>query len=399
MTPTTSTYWFILGREPLLSLAELSAALSLPVIPSSESIFKAPCTQAPEELINRLGGTIKIAKELYSSIAEDELYKIIIDELLTIPGKIHFGISLYSNNLASGEDEQKKIKRWAESVKNSLKGQGRSVRYVANREPRLSSVTVVKNGLTKKGREFIIQTEKNNLFSIAVTQAVQPFEEWGKRDFGRPGRDDKSGMLPPKLALMMINVSGIQKPEQTLLDPFCGSGTILTEALLLGYQTIIGTDISSKAIEDTQKNIDWAKHTLNIANVSSSSPTIFQHDITTLSQKISDSSIDTIVTEPYLGKPLHGRETKQQLEEQATELKKLYLAAFQEFHKLLKPHGRVVIVIPCFKFKKEWIRITCIEEIKKSGFKIVPLLSGLDSVLYARPNQYVGREIWRFEKN
>jgi tRNA (guanine10-N2)-dimethyltransferase len=285
MTPTTSTYWFILGREPLLSLAELSAALSLPVIPSSESIFKAPCTQAPEELINRLGGTIKIAKELYSSIAEDELYKIIIDELLTIPGKIHFGISLYSNNLASGEDEQKKIKRWAESVKNSLKGQGRSVRYVANREPRLSSVTVVKNGLTKKGREFIIQTEKNNLFSIAVTQAVQPFEEWGKRDFGRPGRDDKSGMLPPKLALMMINVSGIQKPEQTLLDPFCGSGTILTEALLLGYQTIIGTDISSKAIEDTQKNIDWAKHTLNIANVSSSSPTIFQHDITTLSQK------------------------------------------------------------------------------------------------------------------
>ena len=89
-------------------------------------------------------------------------------------------------------------------------------------------------------------------FSLAQTEAVQPFEQFSARDFGRPGRDDLSGMLPPKLAIIMINLA--QTPlNSILLDPFCGSGTILSEAVLLGYTNLIGTDISEKAIADSKK--------------------------------------------------------------------------------------------------------------------------------------------------
>lgn len=47
------------------------------------------------------------------------------------------------------------------------------------------------------------------------------------------------------------------KIGDVILDPFCGSGTILTEAMLINYKNLIGADISPKAINDTKKNIEW----------------------------------------------------------------------------------------------------------------------------------------------
>ena len=68
---------------------------------------------------------------------------------------------------------------------------------------------------------------------------------------------------------------------------------------------------------------------------------------------ISPKSIDAIVAEPYMGKPLKGNEPKEDLFKQAIELKKLYLSAFAQFHKLLKPKGKVVFLIPRFKWQSE----------------------------------------------
>ena len=92
--------------------------------------------------------------------------------------------------------------------------------------------------------------------AVFVTKAIQPIESLGERDFGRPYRDAKSGMLPPKLAMMMINLAG-QSLGATILDPFCGSGTILMEAATIGYTNLMGSDISPKAIDDTRQNFAW----------------------------------------------------------------------------------------------------------------------------------------------
>jgi 2-polyprenyl-3-methyl-5-hydroxy-6-metoxy-1,4-benzoquinol methylase len=176
------------------------------------------------------------------------------DKLLSVEGKTIFGISIYraTDELKLGTLEM--LERWGKTIKQTLKQSVQSVRYVESREPILSSVSVDKNGLVKRGREFLVYEEKDGSFSVAKTMAVQPFEELGARDFGRPGRDDTSGMLPPKLALMLINLTGATT-NQTLLDPFCGSGTVITEAMVLGFQSIIGSDISEKAVSDTKKNV------------------------------------------------------------------------------------------------------------------------------------------------
>ena len=80
---------------------------------------------------------------------------------------------------------------------------------------------------------------------------MQDIESYTKRDRERPKRDAKVGMLPPKLAQIIINLAAGQLPEeklqnicdiplgepiprrllgQTVLDPFCGTGVILQEA-------------------------------------------------------------------------------------------------------------------------------------------------------------------------
>jgi len=426
-TPTPrDKFWFILGREPLIAAAEIGAVLGFgknyeyapPILkvdglslrekrsnPKDNEITTVAqgdlAMTEPAILIKRLGGTIKIAKEMADSVTEEKLKNIIIEELKTVEGKINFGLSIYSQTNIN----LKEVKNLGLQIKKALKEEGLSVRYVENRETILSSVTVEKNGLTGRGREFLIE-KSGDAFSLAKTEAVQPFEEFSARDFGRPGRDSASGMLPPKLAMMMINLA--QAPKNgVLLDPFCGSGTIISEAALLGYKILIGSDNSEKAIADSKKNIEWIKQKFPISNFQF--PINFQvSNVQNLSRILKHESIDAVVTEPYLGKPLRGQETREELLKQTNELKTLYIEAFRQFSSILKPNGVVVFIIPRFsakggsasggKFSNEWITIDCKNNIETLGFKSVPFLEQHPYLLYARPDQRVGREIWKFEK-
>lgn len=384
-------HWFVLGRESLIAAAEIDAVLGFgknyAYLPP---ILKIHANFDPKIIIKRLGGTIKIAEEIAENVSREEMIEKIISELKKVEGKINFGVSFYN---APGIN-LKEVKILGLQIKKILKEEGLSIRYVENKEPALSSVTVEKNGLTERGREFLIYPKEQKFF-LAVTKAVQPFEEFSARDFGRPGRDDLSGMLPPKLAMMMINFA--QTPlDSVLLDPFCGSGTILSEAMLLDYKNLIGSDNSEKAITDTTMNMDWVAKKFHREIPATK---IFRSEVEKLSARLAAGSVDAIATEPYLGKPLRGRETKQELINQTKELKNLYLQAFRQFYKILKPNGKAVFIIPCFKFADEWIRIDCKNEIEKIGFKALPFFENQLHFVYSRPNQRVAREIWRFMKN
>lgn len=370
---------FKLGHQPHISHAEVTTLLermgvSFDILKkNNEFLFvQTDMRLDSEALMQHLGSIVFIA----AVVGEDADHVALVSDYLQQhqpDGKIHFSL------------HAPQAKALALNVKRALKEQDRSVRYIEAK----NTATIIHNNLVEKGTDLTIIG--NQLF---VTTAVQPIEAFSQRDYGKPGADSKSGMLPPKLARMMINLSGVQ--QGTLLDPFCGSGVLLMEAVSLGFKEIIGTDASKKAIEDAKKNLEWLDKTGK--QQYKTKKNLFVCDAKAISNKLPKESVDVIVTEPYMGKPLHGRESQVDLERQAKELGSLYSDAFREFQKILKPRGVVIFIIPKFKYKDRWITVDCISYIEKRGFKKQVFPGGEESLVYWREGQHVGREIFMFKR-
>ncbi|NCO80147.1 hypothetical protein GW884_02560, partial [Candidatus Falkowbacteria bacterium] len=196
-------YFFVLGNNPTLSIAEISALQSGGYALAADNVLiltteqKINCVQT----INRLGGTIKIG--LISAKLDNANFTKIYSNILPLfnkinsSGKFNFGISDYNIKKLNKQKLGLELKKY-------LKNKGISSRWVTSREPTLSSVVVEQNKLINKGLELVLVGRGQKIL-IGQTLAVQPFKQLSFRDYGRPSRDDLSGMLPPKLAQIMIN--------------------------------------------------------------------------------------------------------------------------------------------------------------------------------------------------
>lgn len=65
-------------------------------------------------------------------------------------------------------------------------------------------------------------------------------------------RAERTGALRPTVAAAMVGLAG--RPDGLLLDPCCGSGTILREARAAGW-SIAGSDIDAAAVEIARRNL------------------------------------------------------------------------------------------------------------------------------------------------
>ncbi|MEI7498217.1 MAG: hypothetical protein WCK11_02955 [Candidatus Falkowbacteria bacterium] len=380
-------YFFVLGNNPELSAAEImqtaQANFKNPVYLSGKGLLLVESDSEidADMLIRCLGGTIKIGL-VKSETTKETAPKQFSEILLLKLGKnrISFGISSYS--------ERVRIKQIGMTVKTFLKEQNISARWVVSREPQLSSVVVEQNDLLKKGAEFIIWELNKKLF-FGLTLAVQPFKELSVRDYGRPDRDEESGMIPPKLAQIMLNLANYSA-EKVLYDPFCGSGTILQEAYLQGGYQLFGSDISQKAVLDSQKNIDWL---INKFQLEKHSIQIKIGDATRAREVFANIKFDCIITEPYLG-PQRGN---YEVEQVVKELELMYAKCLIELSSILNIGGKIVIILPIFNQKGQHYSLSD---------KIVP--KSLSWVNYQHKNSIrdnikrptlrygrVGQRVWR----
>lgn len=385
---------FIIGREPSLSVAELVAAFrgqGRVAWCSTEAALVETSGAVPATMLKRLGGSVKqveVLEQVSGSTAKrlEWLTTGLAHKVLGADGR-DLGASIYGVSSSIRGQFQRALL----GVKKKSNADGRSIRIVTSREPQLSAVTVQKEGLLRKGAELVVVVS-GETWMIGKTVAVQDYQAYGLRDFGRPAADAKSGMLPPKLAQMMLNIAGVQS-DDILLDPFCGSGTVLQEAVLLGVRRVIGSDTSQSAVRDSQQNARWLLKEYPDLHA--------DIEITMADARHVTSRPTVIVTEPYLGKPLHGNETIKTLEQRAEELKKLYHSALQHWYKILPIGGRVVMVWPQMGDGAVQIRLG--HEAELLGFRSVELLpSDLAttlnivnpySLVYSRPEAKVKREI------
>lgn len=376
------TYFFTLGTHPQLSIAEIHAVLnqlnfSFEEILTLPTIFIIKTDKKLEPtIIRQLGGTIKFGEILLET--KQPQAKHIFNLLKPTNNKFYLGLSSYDCKI--------KLLNLGLEIKKLFRQNKLSCRVVSSKKNPLSSVVVKKNNLvSERGAEIVI-TENKGQFFIGQTLAVQDFETYSKLDYGRPARDEISGMLPPKVAQIMVNLAE-QELNSQILDPFCGSGTILQMATILGYKHLIGFDKNTKAIANSKINFDWFEKTFKVKTHIK----LETAKVENLSKKLKAGSIDAIVTEPYLGPALKGFESLAQIKKNINNLKKLYQKMFEEFFKVLKNNGRCVVIIPEFQIHAKSLNID-ISEMIKNKFKIE------NRFIYSRAGQKVRRQIFALKK-
>lgn len=372
-------YLFLLGSMSDLSFAELQAIFAEKITRfSQETAILTTPEILTSDFINRLGGTVKIGEiltEIDKNSSEELVQNFLTEYFLNLKQpKVHLAIS------EVGRDHLERFDLI--SFKNKLQEYGLKVRFNDNARHGVSAALLLN---CKKLQEIILVQGKDQL-AIARTFAVQDIDDWTLRDRQKPYADHKKGMLPPKLARMMINLAvGSQDATgKVIYDPFCGTGTILLEASFYDFAKLIGTDLDVRSIIGAKENLAWLSETYKQERENQ----LFTSDVTKVElPMLNHTKVDFLVTEPFLGK-----QTPKNIElvNVFHGLEKLYWGAFRHWTKILNPGATIVIIFPRVKADNGALFSLnhLLDKVATLGYN-----KRSCDLFYARPQAIVEREI------
>ena len=206
----------------------------------------------------------------------------------------------------------------------------------------------------------------------------------------RPKRDARVGMLPPKLAQTIINLAVGQNRDTnlTILDPFCGTGVLLQEAQLMGYNAY-GTDLEPRMVEYSQANLDWLPTKFRVSDTSF---TLEQGDATNHHWQ---SPIDLVACETYLGKPFTSAPAPDVLAKTASEVDLILKKFLKNIHGQIQPGTRLCIAVPAWQIRpNQFKHLPLIDQIEHLGYNRIRFEHVRDTqLLYYREDQIVAREL------
>ena len=409
------------GRQPALGRTEL------------ESLYGASClvpfgqtasllTIAPDAIdFDRLGGSVRIARilsELPSEWNKIETHLIAKapEHADTVDGKLSFGISVFGIDISS-----RRLAKTAFLVKKAIRSSGHSVRMVPHEKTELNSATVLYNKLTQKnGWELLVVSDGKNTY-LAQTVRIQDIDAYTARDRARPHRDAKVGMLPPKLAQIIINLATAQsgntagstsdgKRDGTgtevssaassqadpllVLDPFCGTGVVLQEAMLMDFD-IYGTDLEPRMVQYTIDNLSWLDtlypekgdyRRIEIGDATRHRWEIPKHE--------AQNSKLAVACETYLGKPLSALPPSDQLAKIMHEVNALHHKFLQNIGSQIPAGTRLCLAVPTWRGRHEFLHLSVLDYLQDLGYNRVKFEHvSNENLIYYREGQVVGREL------
>lgn len=385
-----SRYIAILGRQPDISLAELECLFGGDNL-NRLSVGACSFESDEEPNIQDLGGSLKLGKELFQlrSAAWHDLNTKVIrhytKQFASSSAKITIGISVYDWSIPP-----KDIQRLGLSLKRSLKSQGVSLRLIPNTDAALGTASSHHNklGLSPTKIEVLITRAENGTVVVAESLGAQNITALAARDQGRPKRDAFVGMLPPKLALMMVNMARPTGNQPLrVLDPFCGTGVVLQEAALLGYD-VYGTDLSDKMVDYSGVNLSWLKEK--------------HHLSTKVDLAIGDAvntqwepPIDSVVCETYLGQPFSAPPAPDKLIKVQRVCNEIITKFLLNLHPQIKPGTPLCVAVPAWRDTDgNFSHLSLIGKLESLGYKRRVLSHPqANKLLYYREDQVVAREL------
>lgn len=384
-------YIALLGRQPELSIAELERVF--PKV-SWYSASTALVDAKQHFDVQKLGGTQKagrVAFELQKNdwrSVSDAIVRHYSKQWSSYDGKITLGISAHGFTVSGRE-----VQKIGLLLKSALKKSGVSVRLIPNQEAALSSATSHHNklGLSPNKVELILVRGKTSAM-VAESIGSQNITALAARDQGRPRRDAFVGMLPPKLAQIMINLAlgeaGLTgTPKKRLLDPFCGTGVLLQEAALMGH-SVYGTDLAEKMIRYSRDNLNWLEETYRLP------VDWYLHEGDAMDTKW-QQPIDAVASEAYLGQPFSAPPSPAKLTEVRGNCNHIISTFLKNLSSQLAPGTPVVLAVPAWKSKQDtFTHLPLTEKIEDYGFERVAFTTvRQEALLYFRPDQVVAREL------
>ena len=329
-------YIFVFGREPELSFLEVigyfqSHDVNYKLVEWRKEIAVFLLEDLDFELlIKRLGGTVKIAE-----IFLEYKYK-------GTENKLNFGISVYSGDGSKLRDYlQREFKK--EKVK--------AVFRKSRDKTFMPSEIFAKNLI-----DFVVYNKY-----YARTIAVFNPKDYKERDETRP-RQILLHQVSLRLARILVNLSFA---KHNLLDPFCGVGTILQEAMISGID-VYGVDIDSESAEASKENLNWLKEKYNLKN----NFKVIKGDSGKLAKYFRRNEIHAVATEPDLGPYYRKMPSKEEVDGVVKTLENLYSDFFLGLRQVMKKSGKVAIVLPRLKYKNRYRDVDVNKIISQSGFKL-----------------------------
>ncbi len=385
-----SLYLCVLGRNHELSRSELQyfgtevfsdseKALSIMELNRFENPRNLP-RQKEQLLLDRLGGVIRMAEIIGEFRSETELKQSIIRSIQNQKpeGKVHLGVSAWGCGRSF-------LKPFLSTLKQALKDQDRNCRIINIYGDNLDSGKIFGERLLQKGFEFIIW-KRGDSYLLSQTCANQNLQNYTLRDRHKGFRDAQMGMLPPKLAQILLNIAN-PSWDDIVIDPFCGSGTVNIEAAIVGYSTL-GSDIVEKHVVESQRNYNEMGEKFRYEVKGNE---FFVSDV----QKFPFSKYTNavVVTEGTLGTNFHHRPTLNDIEKEKQSLIRLWKNVFGTMKD--SSVSTVVFCLPAWFLHGKTVSIAhqVLQLAQDQGFVCEPVVSSSNTYIYARPGAFVGREI------
>lgn len=400
-------YIFILGSNWLLSIAELLVHLKDRGLKAGVKDFsrKAVVVSIPDEMNDgqltdvqsALGGCFKVGRTVASydySIAKAAFPtkgKIIQKDRKRLLGcpwvpdiwrsaagqRIRFGISTYPIWNDASIDLKRFTLAMDEEVKDRLVTLGaKKVDYYIYEGPdkrkadrpttALWPQTLVRHGLlVSPNAEILAVFTERNLY-IGKTVAAYDSLLQQRRDESRPYVSAEIS-TSPKICRTLLNLAGARAGD-TVLDPFCGTGTILMEAALRGMKCV-GIDTDAHAVQGSKNNLKWLETELGRKLEFN----MIRGDARDAA-KLVQGKVDAAAFEPHLGPVYSNQPSRQEAVQAIRELTSLYRDALSSIGACLKGNGRVGMTLPVMNTKDSVVRVDLEDLLSNTGFNVVPFL-------------------------
>lgn len=376
-----------------LSQSELKNILMKAKIPfkilENNEIFLVLEISKKEELL-KLGGIYKIGRIICTNNSLEDLYeKIEKSKILeNLEHKQKWNISYYSKN----QVDIKTYENMQNFIRTQIKKNTKKSKFIKNN---MNSENFIELSVDKEKQTAIniLVGYNGNRYYFAENEFSVKSSKFINRDLNRPYQDSKIS-LSPRTARILVNILGLEK-EKIVLDPFCGTGTFLLEALMQGYE-IIGIDNRKECVIGTKNNLYWLIKQHKLKNRIK----YVKKDNAEVLSSVETSTIDGIVTEPILLPNFKNFPTYTIAEESLKQSKRIYKKGLKSMYRVLKKNGRVSIVTPRIRTRNnEFITFDFRQMIKETKFSLNNNLEEQPFIMNTSNDQKIIREIWLLNKN